>query len=45
MVFIENNMFYEKLIEVCDSHIAKVPSDKILLISELNQIKKDLKIQ
>lgn len=44
MVFIENNMFYEKLIEVCDSHIAKVPSDKKLLTSELNQIKKDLKI-
>ncbi len=45
MVFIENNMFYEKLIEVCDSHIAKVPSDKILLTRELNQIKRDLSIQ
>lgn len=45
MVLIENNMFYEKLIEVCDSHIAKVPGDKKLLTGELNRIKKDLRIK
>lgn len=45
MVFIDNNMFCEKLIEVCNSHIAKVPSDKKLLTIKLNQIKKDLRIR
>lgn len=44
MIFIENSLFYERLLEVCNAHITKKPNDKELLDGYLNQIKKDLKI-
>lgn len=44
MVFVTNSIFYEKLLEVCNVHIEKNPHDKEVLDSNLNQIKKDLKI-
>ncbi|GHU61523.1 hypothetical protein FACS189418_1310 [Clostridia bacterium] len=44
MVFVDNIIFYEKLLEVCNDHIAKNPHDKELLNRNLNQIKKDLRV-
>ena len=45
MIFIENSMFYERLLEVCKSHIIKKPNHKELIDGYLNQIKKSLNIR
>ena len=44
MVFVENNMFYEQLLKVCNAHIEKNPSCEELLNSYLNQIRKSLNL-
>lgn len=44
MIFIENQLFYDRLLETCNAHITKNPNNKELLNGYLDQIKKDLRI-
>lgn len=44
MIFIDNDMFYEQLLKVCNAHIEKNPNSEKLLNSYLNHIRKFLNL-
>lgn len=44
MIYIENSMFYERLVEVCKAHIIKKTDDTELIYGYLKKIKKSLNV-
>lgn len=44
MVFVENSIFYEQLLDVCNAHIKKEPNSEELLKGYLEQIRISLNI-
>jgi hypothetical protein len=44
MVYVDNSMFYQYLVRVCENHVAKYPDDTEKVQGYLNQIKIHLNI-